>query len=134
MEDREENLIKQIIKMQKTQNTLKPEEQIENYKKEIIDTGKFIEKSKSEITNLTTQLNDLKNKDTNNDSENKQTIEQKKFELNNLLRANEIKKNQLKYIQKNNENFSNQDYILELIKHWSPQTMFKYTQLYDKKN
>ena len=50
------------------------------------------------------------------------------------MRENEIKKNQLNYLEKSNENFKNEEYILELIKYWNPQTMFKYIELYDKKS
>ena len=44
-----------------------------------------------------------------------------------------MKKNQLDFLQKSNENFKDEEYILELIKYWNPQTMFKYIVLYDKK-
>ena len=33
----------------------------------------------------------------------------------------------------NKSNFNNQEYILEVIKYWTPQKMFKYVQSYDKK-
>ena len=133
MVEREEKLIKKIIKLQKEQNSLKLDEQIENYKKEIKEADKILEKTKSEIGRLSHQLNELKNKNENNNSDIEQNIENKKEELEKKLRENEMKKNQLDFLQKSNENFKNEEYILELIKYWNPQTMFKYIELYDKK-
>ena len=134
MGEKEEKLIKKIIKLQKEQNSLKLDEQIENYKKEIKEADKIIEKTKIEIGKLSSQLNQLKNKNENNNTDNKENIENKRNELEKKLRENEIKKNQLNYLEKSNENFKNEEYILELIKYWNPQTMFKYIELYDKKN
>ena len=134
MDEKEEKFIKKIIKLQKEQNSLKLDEQIENYKKEIKEADKIIEKTKIEIGKLSSQLNQLKNKNENNNTDNKENIENKRNELEKKLRENEIKKNQLNYLEKSNENFKNEEYILELIKYWNPQTMFKYIELYDKKN
>ena len=134
MGEKEEKLIKKIIKLQKEQNSLKLDEQIENYKKEIKEADKIIEKTKIEIGKLSSQLNQLKNKNENNNIDNKENIENKRNELEKKLRENEIKKNQLNYLEKSNENFKNEEYILELIKYWNPQTMFKYIELYDKKS
>ena len=134
MGEKEEKLIKKIIKLQKEQNSLKLDEQIENYKKEIKEADKIIEKTKIEIGKLSSQLNQLKNKNENNNTDNKEYIENKKNELEKKLRENEMKKNQLNYLEKSNENFKNEEYILELIKYWNPQTMFKYIELYDKKS
>ena len=134
MGEKEEKLIKKIIKLQKEQNSLKLDEQIENYKKEIKEVDKIIEKTKIEIGKLSSQLNQLKNKNENNNIDNKENIENKRNELEKKLRENEIKKNQLNYLEKSNENFKNEEYILELIKYWNPQTMFKYIELYDKKS
>ena len=134
MGEKEEKLIKKIIKLQKEQNSLKLDEQIENYKKEIKEADKIIEKTKIEIGKLSSQLNQLKNKNENNNIDNKENIENKRNELEKKLRENEMKKNQLNYLEKSNENFKNEEYILELIKYWNPQTMFKYIELYDKKN
>ena len=134
MGEKEEKLIKKIIKLQKEQNSLKLDEQIENYKKEIKEADKIIEKTKIEIGKLSSQLNQLKNKNENNNTDNKENIENKRNELEKKLRENEIKKNQLNYLEKSNENFKNEEYILELIKYWNPQTMFKYIELYDKKS
>ena len=134
MGEKEEKLIKKIIKLQKEQNSLKLDEQIENYKKEIKEADKIIEKTKIEIGKLSSQLNQLKNKNENNNTDNKENIENKRNELEKKLRENEIKKNQLNYLEKSNENFKNEEYILELIKYWNPQTMFKYIELYDKKH
>ena len=134
MDEKEEKFIKKIIKLQKEQNSLKLDEQIENYKKEIKEVDKIIEKTKIEIGKLSSQLNQLKNKNENNNTDNKENIENKRNELEKKLRENEIKKNQLNYLEKSNENFKNEEYILELIKYWNPQTMFKYIELYDKKN
>ena len=134
MGEKEEKLIKKIIKLQKEQNSLKLDEQIENYKKEIKEADKIIEKTKIEIGKLSSQLNQLKNKNENNNTDNKENIENKRNELEKKLRENEMKKNQLNYLEKSNENFKNEEYILELIKYWNPQTMFKYIELYDKKN
>ena len=134
MGEREEKLIKKIIKLQKEQNSLKLDEQIENYKKEIKEADKIIEKTKNEIGKLSSQLNQLKNKNENNNTDNKENIENKRNELEKILRENEMKKARLNCLEKNNENFKNEEYILELIKFWNPQTMFKYIELYDKKN
>ena len=134
MDEKEEKFIKKIIKLQKEQNSLKLDEQIENYKKEIKEADKIIEKTKIEIGKLSSQLNQLKNKNENNNIDNKENIENKRNELEKKLRENEMKKNQLNYLEKSNENFKNEEYILELIKYWNPQTMFKYIELYDKKN
>ena len=134
MDEKEEKFIKKIIKLQKEQNSLKLDEQIENYKKEIKEADKIIEKTKIEIGKLSSQLNQLKNKNENNNTDNKENIENKRNELEKKLRENEMKKNQLNYLEKSNENFKNEEYILELIKYWNPQTMFKYIELYDKKN
>ena len=134
MDEKEEKFIKKIIKLQKEQNSLKLDEQIENYKKEIKEADKIIEKTKIEIGKLSSQLNQLKNKNENNNIDNKENIENKRNELEKKLRENEMKKNQLNYLEKSNENFKNEEYILELIKYWNPQTMFKYIELYDKKS
>ena len=133
MGEREEKLIQKIIIMQKEQNSLKLDEQIENYQKDIKEAGRIIEKTKNEIERLKSQFDDLKNKNGNDNSENEQNIENKKNELNNILAINDMKKKQLESLEKRNENFNNQDYIWEMIKSWSPQTMFKFTQLYNKK-
>ena len=61
----------------------------------------------------------------------KENIENKRNDLEKKLRENEMEQNQLNYLEKSNENG---EYILELIKYWNPQTMFKYIELYDKKN
>ena len=134
MSEREEKLIEKIIKMQKAQNLLNLDEQIEKYKKEIKDSNRIIEKTESEISKLSTQLKYLKNKNENIYSENEKNIANKKEELDAILRTNKAKKTQLEYLKKSIENFKNQDYILELMKYWNPQTMFKYIQLYDKKH
>ena len=134
MSEREEKLIEKIIKMQKAQNLLNLDDQIEKYKKEIKDSNRIIEKTESEISKLSTQLKYLKNKNENIYSENEKNIANKKEELDAILRTNKAKKTQLEYLNKSIENFKNQDYILELMKYWNPQTMFKYIQLYDKKH
>ncbi len=134
MSEREEKLIEKIIKMQKAQNLLNLDDQIEKYKKEIKDSNRIIEKTESEISKLSTQLKYLKNKNENIYSENEKNIANKKEELDAILRTNKAKKTQLEYLKKSIENFKNQDYILELMKYWNPQTMFKYIQLYDKKH
>ena len=133
MGEREEKLIQKIIIMQKEQNSLKLDEQIENYQKDIKEACKIIEKTKNEIERLKSQLDDLKNKNGNDNSENEQNIENKKNELNKILAINDMKKKQLESFGKRNENFNNQDYIWERIKFWGPQTMIKFIQLYDKK-
>ena len=134
MSEREEKLIEKIIKMQKAQNLLNLDDQIEKYKKEIKDSNRIIEKTESEISKLSTQLKYLKNKNENIYSENEKNIANKKEELDAILRTNKAKKTQLEYLKKSIENFKNQDYILELMKYWNPQTMFKYIQLCDKKH
>ena len=133
MVEREEKLIKKIIKLQKAHNSLKIDDEIENYKKEIKESHKIIEQTKKDIEKLSSQLKDLKNKNENSNSDNENNIANKKDELNQKLQINEVKKNQLEFLKKSNDNFKNQEYILGLIKFWSPQTMFKYIQSYDKK-
>ncbi len=133
MVEREEKLIKKIIKLQKAHNSLKIDDEIEKYKKEIKESHKIIEQTKKDIEKLSSQLKDLKNKNENSNSDNENNIANKKDELNQKLQINEVKKNQLEFLKKSNDNFKNQEYILGLIKFWSPQTMFKYIQSYDKK-
>ena len=133
MSEREEMLIKKIIKLQTEHNNpLNIDEEIEKYKKDIKETQKTISQTKNDIENLSNQLRDLKSHESKN-SEIEQSIENKRNELNNKSGFNFMKKNQLNMLEKDNEKFKNKEYILQLIKHWSPQTMFKYIQLYDKK-
>ena len=132
MSEREEALIKKIIKFQTEHNSLNIDEEIEKYKKDIKETQKIISQTKNDIENLSNQLSDLKNHESKN-SEIEQNIKNKKNELNNKSGLNFMKKGQLNMLEKSNENFKNKEYILQLIRHWSPQTMFKYIQLYDKK-
>ncbi len=132
MSEREEALIKTIIKFQNKHNSLNIDEEIEKYKKDIKETEKIIIKTKNDIENLSNRLKDLKNHE-NKNSEIEKSIEDKRNELNNKSGINFMKKGQLDLLEKNNENFKNKEYILQLIKHWTPQTMFKYIQLYDKK-
>ena len=133
MVEREEKLIKKIIKLQKEQNSFKIDDEIEKYKNEIKESHRIIEQTKKDIEKLSSQLKDLKNKNENSNSDNENNIANKKDELNQKLQINEVKKNQLEFLKKSNDNFKNQEYILGLIKFWSPQTMFKYIQSYDKK-
>ena len=100
----------------------------------IKETGKNIEKTKSDIGKLSSQLNELKNKNENNNHDNEENIENKRNELEKKLSENEMKKSHLDNLIKSNENFKSEEYILELIKYWNPQTMFKYIELYDKKH
>ena len=132
MSEREEALIKTIIKFQNKHNSLNIDEEIEKYKKDIKETEKIIIKTKNDIENLSNRLKDLKNHE-NKNSEIEKSIEDKRNELNNKSGINFMKKGQLDLLEKNNENFKNKEYILQLIKHWTPQTMFKYIQVYDKK-
>ena len=133
MVEREEKLIKKIIKLQKAHNSLKIDDEIENYKKEIKESHKIIEQTKKDIEKLSSHLKDLKNKNENSNSDNENYTANKEAELNQKLGINSLKKNQLESLTKSNENFKNQEYILGLIKNWSPQTMFKYIESYDKK-
>ena len=133
MDEKEEKLIKKIIKLQTEQSSLKIDEQIENYKDEIKEASKTIEKTKKEINKLSSQLNELQHQNENNNSDNVQNIENKRKRLKEILEENRKKQIQLKSLEKANENYKDQKYILELIKYWNPQTMFKYVQLYDKK-
>ena len=133
MVEREEKLIKKIIKLQKEQNSLKIDDEIEKYKNEIKESHRIIEQTKKDIEKLSSQLKDLENKNENNNSDNDNNTANKKAELNQKLGINDFKKKQLDILKKSNENFNNQEYILGLIKSWSPQTMFKYIQSYDKK-
>ena len=133
MVEREEKLIKKIIKLQKEQNSLKIDDEIEKYKNEIKESHRIIEQTKKDIEKLSSQLKELENKNENNNSENENNAANKKAELNQKLGLNDFKKNQLEILKKTNENFKSQEHILGLIKIWSPQTMFKYIQSYDKK-
>ena len=133
MDEKEEKLIKKIIKLQTQQSSLKIDEQIENYKDEIKEASKTIEKTKKEINKLSSQLNELQHQNENNNSDNVQNIENKRKRLKEILEENRKKQIQLKSLEKANENYKDQKYILELIKYWNPQTMFKYIQLYDNK-
>ena len=133
MDEKEEKLIKKIIKLQTEQSSLKIDEQIENYKDEIKEASKTIEKTKKEINKLSSQLNELQYQNENNNSDNVQNIENKRKQLKEILEENRKKQIQLKSLEKANENYKDQKYILELIKYWNPQTMFKYIQLYDNK-
>ena len=133
MDEKEEKLIKKIIKLQTEQSSLKIDEQIENYKDEIKEASKTIEKTKKEINKLSSQLNELQHQNENNNSDNVQNIENKRKQLKEILEENRKKQIQLKSLEKANENYKDQKYILELIKYWNPQTMFKYIQLYDNK-
>ena len=133
MDEKEEKLIKKIIKLQTEQNSLKIDEQIENYKDEIKEASKTIEKTKKEINKLSSQLNELQYQNENNNSDNVQNIENKRKQLKEILEENKKKQIKLKSLEKANENYKDQKYILELIKYWNPQTMFKYIQLYDNK-
>ena len=132
MSEREEALIKTIIKFQNKHNSLNIDEEIEKYKKDIKETEKIIIKTKNDIENLSNRLKDLKNHE-NKNSEIEKSIEDKRNELNNKSGINFMKKGQLDLLEKNNENFKNKEYIRQLIKNWTPQPMFKYIQLYDKK-
>ena len=134
MDEKEEKLIKKIIKLQTEQSSLKIDEQIENYKDEIKEASKTVEKTKKEINKLSSQLNELQHQNENNNSDNVQNIENKRKRLKEILEENRKKQIQLKSLEKANENYKDQKYILELIKYWNPQTMFKYIQLYDNKS
>ena len=129
MDEKEEKLIKKIIKLQTEQSSLKIDEQIENYKDEIKEASKTIEKTKKEINKLSSQLNELQYQNENNNSDNAQNIENKRKQLKEILEENKKKQIKLKSLEKANENYKDQKYILELIKYWNPQTMFKYIQL-----
>ena len=133
MDEKEEKLIKKIIKLQTEQCSLKIDEQIENYKDEIKEASKTIEKTKKEINKLSSQLNELQHQNEDNNSDNVQNIENKRKRLKEILEENKKKQIKLKSLEKANENYKDQKYILELIKYWNPQTMFKYIQLYDNK-
>ena len=133
MVEREEMLIKEIIKLQKAHNSLKLDDEIEKYKKDIEEAYSIVEKTKSEIRKLTSQLDEMKAKNENNNSDIEQNIKNKKHELDSKLGINSMKKLQLEALEKVNENFNNEEYVLGLIKNWHPQAMFKYIQLYDKK-
>ena len=134
MDEKEEKLIKKIIKLQNEQNLLKIDEQIESNKKDIKEANKIIEKTKKEINRLSIQLDEMKNQNENINSDNVQNIENKRKQLKGILEENKKKQIKLKSLEKANENYKDQKYILELIKYWNPQTMFKYIQLYDNKS
>ena len=133
MEESEEKLIQKIIKLEKAHNSLKLDEEKKKYEKEIREAKKIIEKTKSDISKLSSKLDDLNNKKENKNSDNEGNIDNKRNELNSKLYQNEMKKKYLETLMQNKSNFNNQEYILEVIKYWTPQKMFKYVQSYDKK-
>ena len=135
MSEKEEKLINKISKLQKAHNSLKLEEEIKNYKIEIKEVEKDIEKIKKEIQKLSSELNELNNNnDANPSSNNEMNIENKSLLLNNLINGNNIMSQQLNMLKENSKNFNNQNYIINIIKYWDPQTMFKFIRLYDKKS
>ena len=115
MVEREEMLIKEIIKLQKAHNSLKLDDEIEKYKKDIEETYSIVEKTKSEIRKLTSKLDEMKTKNENNNSDIEQNIKNKKHELDSKLGINSMKKLQLEALEKVNENFNNEEYVLGLI-------------------
>ena len=135
MSEREEKLINKITKLQKVHNSLKIEDEIEKYKKEIKNTEKDIENTKKEIKKLSSKLEKLQKNNANNDSSNNhKNIEDKNNELRNIKNDNNMKNQILNNLTINAEHYKDEKYILNLIHFWNPQTMFKYVQLYDKKN
>ncbi len=136
MSEREEKLINKISQLQKAHNSLKLEDEIKNYEIEIKKVEKDIEKTKKEIQKLSSELNELENNnnDDNHSSNNQKNIENKKILLNNLINGNNIMSQQLNMLKANSENFNNQNYILNIVNYWNPQTMFKFIRLYDKKH
>ena len=130
MEESEEKLIQKIIKLEKAHNSLKIDEEKQKYEKEIKEAQKIIEKTKAEISKLSSKLDDLNNKNENKNSDNEGHIDKKRNELNLKSYQNEMKKKHLEMLMQNKSNFNNQEYILEVIKYWTPQKMFKYVQSY----
>ena len=90
MVEREEMLIKEIIKLQKAHNSLKLDDEIEKYKKDIEETYSIVEKTKSEIRKLTSQLDEMKTKNENNNSDIEKNIKNKKHELDSKLGINSM--------------------------------------------
>lgn len=134
MSEREEKLISKINKLQKAHNSLKLEDEIKKYKIEIKEAEKDIDKIKKENKKLSSELNNLENDNNNNSSlSDEKNIENKKNILYNTTNANIMMNEQLKMLKLNADNFKNQNYILNIINYWDPQTMFKFIRLYDKK-
>ena len=134
MSEREEKLISKINKLQKAHNSLKLEDEIKKYKIEIKEAEKDIDKIKKENKKLSSELNNLENNNSNNSSlSDEKNIENKKNILYNTTNANIMMNEQLKMLKLNADNFKNQNYILNIINYWDPQTMFKFIRLYDKK-
>ena len=133
MEEGENKMIQKIIKLEKAHNSLKIDDEKEKYEKEIKETKNFIEKTKLEISKLSFKLEELSKKNENKNSENEGIINEKENELNSKIFQNNLQKGQLEMLMQSNANFNKEEYILEIIKNWSPQIMFKYVQLYDKK-
>ena len=133
MSEREEKLINKMVKLQRAHNCIKLDDEIEKYKKEIKEAEKGIEKTKNEIKNLSLSLEKLDNNN-ENDSSYVNNIENKKNLLNNLMYDNSLIAQQLRIIKDQSENYQKEQYILNLIENWNPQTMFKFMQLYDKKH
>ena len=134
MSEREEKLISKINKLQKAHNSLKLEDEIKKYKIEIKEAEKDIDKIKKENKKLSSELNNLENDNNNNSSlSHEKNIENKKNILYNVTNTNIMMNEQLKMLKLNADNFKNQNYILNIINYWDPQTMFKFIRLYDKK-
>ena len=133
MSEREDKLISKIHKFEKAHNSLKLNDEIEKYKKEIKEAEKDIDKIKKENKTLSSELNNLENI-RNNSLSNQKNIEDKKNILHNKINENNMMSQQLYILKSNADNFKNQNYILNIIRNWEPQTMFKFIRLYDKKS
>ena len=135
MSEREEKLITKINKLQRIHNSLKIDGEIGKYKKEIKETEKDIENTKTEINKLSSILDELENNSENDSSSIKEkNIEEKKNLLNNILNENNLLNNQLNILKFNAENYKNQNFINSIIQYWTPETMFKFIRAYDKKS
>ena len=134
MSEKEEKLINKIKKLQILHNSLKLDDEIEKYKKEIKEAESDIDKTKDDINNLLSELKKLENNnENNNDSPYEKEIENKTNTLNNLIGENNMLQKQLNEMKTQSDNYKNKNFILEKIKNWDHQVMFKYIQLYDKK-
>ena len=135
MSEREEKLISKINKLQKEHNSLKLESEIEKYKMEIKEVEKDIDKLKKENKKLITELNNLEDNNNINSSLNEEKIvENKKNILYKVFNDNNMMNQQLFFLKTRTDNFKNHNFILNVIKNWEPQTMFKFVRLYDKKS
>ena len=133
MSEREEKIINKIAKLEKAHNSLKIEDEIEKYKAEIKKAEKEIENTKKEINKLSSKIEESENSFEEYDTNNNQITEGKNNELRNIMIENNMKRQILSGLKNTADKYKNEEFLLDIVKNWNPQTMFKYIELYDKK-